>query len=138
MPQITAKEASQILGISKRTLFRWEEEGRIKSIREGILKVRLYDKAYIEETKQILDLNERERELVKKVHEAFEEEKNVLFVQDVDKVRSGAEKLHIMDIEEAGKAMDKVDVTEKEWREVLDALFKFPRQRLRELLLNKE
>ncbi len=138
MPQITAKEASQILGISKRTLFRWEEEGKIKSIREGILKVRLYDKAYIEETKQILDLNERERELVKKVHEAVEEEKKVLFVQDVDKVRSGAEKLHIMDIEEAGKAMDKVDATEKEWREVLDTLFKFPKPRLRELLLNKE
>ncbi len=138
MPHITTKEASQILGISKRTLFRWEKEGRIKSTREGILKVRLYDKEYIEETKKILDLNTKERELVKKLHEAVEEEKKVLFVQDVEKVRSGVEKLHIMDTEEAGNAMDKVDVSEKEWREVLDALFKFPRQRLRELLLNKE
>ncbi len=138
MLHITAKDASQILGISKRTLFRWEKEGRIRSVREGILKVRLYDKAYIEETKQILDLNERERELVKKVHEAVEDEKKVLFVQDVDEVRSGAEKLHIMDIEEAGKAMDKVDVAEKEWKEVLDALFKFPKQRLRELLIKNE
>lgn len=138
MLQITAKEASQILGISKRTLFRWEKEGRIKSTREGILKVRLYDKAYIEETRQILDFNKKERVLVKKLHDAVEEEKKVLFVQDVDKVRSGAEELHLMDMEEAGKAMDKVDTSEKEWREVLEELFKFPRQRLRELLLNKE
>lgn len=134
MPQITAKEASQILSISKRTLFRWEKEGRIKSTREGILNVRIYDRDYIVESKQILDLNEKERYLVKKFNEAVEEEKKVLFVQDVEKVQSGVEKLQIMDMEETTKAMDKVDKAKKEWREALDALFRFPKQRIRELI----
>lgn len=134
MSQITTKEASQILGISKRTLFRWEKEGRIKSTREGILKVRVYDHDYIVESKLILDLNEKERDLVKKLSEAVEEEKKALFVQDVEKVQSGVEKLHIMDMEETSKAIDKVATAEKEWREALDALFRYPKQRIRELL----
>lgn len=138
MTQITAGAAAKILGISKRTLYRWEDEGKIKSIREGVLQVRLYNKHYIEETKQILDLNEKERELVRKLGEAVEEEKKVLFAQDVNKIRSGEEKFQLMDIETAGKAMDRVNAIEKEWRETLDELFMFPRERLRELLLKKE
>lgn len=59
MPQITTKEASQILGISKRTLFRWEKEGKIKSMREGILKVRVYDQDYVALTRELLDLNKQ-------------------------------------------------------------------------------
>ena len=48
MSNILAGDASKILGISKRTLYRWEKEGRIRSVRDGVLNVRVYDNIYIE------------------------------------------------------------------------------------------
>lgn len=137
MPQITTKEASQILGISKRTLFRWEIEGRIKSTREGILNIRVYDRDYILETKKILELDKLEREIVAQLHEAVEREKQEIFMQDVDKLRAG-EPMKFMDLEKAGKAMDDVDSLMKEHNRILDELYKFSRERLKELLLKKE
>lgn len=62
MLQITTKEASQILGISKRTLFRWEKEERIISTREGILKIRVYNRSYIVTVKKLLDLDKQIKE----------------------------------------------------------------------------
>lgn len=75
MSQITAKEASQILGISKRTLYRWEEEGRIKSTREGILNVRVYDRDYLLMVRKLLDLSKKIDEHNTKLPEILEQSK---------------------------------------------------------------
>lgn len=137
MTQITAGEAANILGISKRTLYRWEKEGKIAPIREGLLKIRVYDKAAIEIDKRILDLEEKRKDIIWKLNQAVENEKKVLFVQDVEKVRYGQEPFRLMDMEAAGKAMAEVDKLEKEHREVLDEMFQYPKERIRVLTIKE-
>lgn len=82
MLQITTKEASQILNISKRTLFRWEKEGRIKSIREGILNVRVYDRDYIVIVKKLLDLDKQIDEHQVKLPKILEQSKKRQLAQN--------------------------------------------------------
>ncbi len=82
MPHITTKEASQILGISKRTLFRWEIEGQIKSTREGILKVRVYNQDYIVMVKKLLDLDKQIDKHQVKLPEILEQSRKHQLAQD--------------------------------------------------------
>lgn len=90
MSQITTKEASQILGISKRTLFRWEKEGRIKSTLESILNVnvRVYDRDFIVKirdydlmVKKILGLNKQIEEHNSKLPEFLEQSRKHQLIQ---------------------------------------------------------
>lgn len=133
MPYITAAEASEILGISKRTLFRWEEEGRINSKREGILKVRLYDKDYITQSAEILRLNRLEKEHLAKLPAIRERVKQHLFVQDVHALHAG-EPMKFMDVDAATKAFDDEEAWMAEHKRILNELFLYPRDRLRQLL----
>lgn len=132
MPYITAAEASEILGVSKRTLFRWEEEGRIESKREGILKVRLYDRNHIIQSAKILRLNKLEKEHLAKLPAVREKVKQHLFVQDVH----AGEPLRFMDVEAASKAFDDEEVWMDEHKRILNELFLYPRDRLRKLLID--
>lgn len=46
---ITIKEASEILGVDKITLRRWDKAGKLKSYRHPINNYRLYKKSELEE-----------------------------------------------------------------------------------------
>jgi DNA (cytosine-5)-methyltransferase 1 len=41
---LSIKEASQIIGVSRATLRRWDNQGRLKAIKHPITGFRLYDK----------------------------------------------------------------------------------------------
>ncbi len=46
---ITIKEASEILGVDKTTLRRWDKSGKLKPHRHPLNKYRLYKKADLEQ-----------------------------------------------------------------------------------------
>ena len=144
MLQITTKEASQILGISKRTLFRWEKEGRIKCTREGILKVRVYDRDYIVMAKKVLDLDRQIDKHNDRLPEILEQSKKHQLEQVYTPGRP-LKPLSYLDVEAATKAFE----DEEAWGAEHDRLMtefrlniqtfrdNFPEESLRELLLIK-
>jgi len=133
MSQITASDASAILKVSKRTLFRWEEGGRIRSVRDGILKVRVYDRGYIEMVKNILELDKKEKEHLKKLPEIRDQVKKHLLEQDY--IPGKPLKLSTSsDIEAAMKAFDGEEAWMREHKRILSELFSFPRDIIKELL----
>ncbi len=133
MTFITSSEAAKILEVTKRTLYRWENEGRVRVKREGILKTRIYDKSYIEILKQIIDLDKEEKNHIKKLPAIQDEVKKHLLMQDVGSLRAG-EPMVLMDIEKASVAFDKEEEWSREHNEILRKLFSYPRDVLREIL----
>jgi excisionase family DNA binding protein len=133
MSQITASEVSTILKISKRTLFRWEKEGKIRSVRDGILKVRVYDKDYIKMVKNILELNKKEKEHLAKLPEILDQVKKHCLEQDY--IPGKPLKLSTRaDVEAAMKAFDDEEKWMDKHKQILNELFSFPRDIIKELL----
>lgn len=137
MPYITSAKAAKMLGISKRTLFRLEEERRIKSVRKGVLKTRMYDQDYIKQAAEILELDRKEKEHLAKLPAIRAKVRKHLFATDVEEVRKGGN-LKFMNLEKATEAFDEEEEWLKKHKEMLDKLFSYPRELLRELLLPRE
>lgn len=145
MPQITTKEASRILGISKRTLFRWEQERRIKSTREGILNIRVYDRQYITMVKKLLDLDKRIRKHNTKLPEILVQIRK----HQLEQVYNPGRPLKLFsssDLKSMGKAFDDEEAWDAEHKRQIIELgqllqefrTKFPDAPLKELLLKEE
>lgn len=133
MSYITASEVSKILKISKRTLFRWEEQGKIRSERDGILKTRVYDKDYIAIVQKIIELNEQEKAHLSKLPKIREMIKENMLEQDY----VPGKKLKLMneqDVEVSMKAFKAEEDWMDEHKRLLDELFSFPRDIVREVL----
>lgn len=131
---ITASRAASILGINKRTLFRWEKSGRLKSRREGILGTRVYDKEYVEVAKKILDLNKVEEEHVKKLPRIRKDiEKNCLIQEYVP--GKPLKFLSEKEIEDAMKAFDAEEAWLKKHEQILRKLYSYPMGIVRDLLV---
>lgn len=133
MELITSSKAAKILGISKRTLYRWEEEKRIRSQREGILNIRVYNKNYVEMVKKILDLDKKEEMHLKNLPNIKKEiEEHHLLQKYVPN-----KPLKFLNDEEISAAMKAFDA-EKNWlkkhEQILKELFSFPHEIIRELL----
>lgn len=133
MTLITSSEAAKILGISKRTLYRWEGEGRIRSTREGILNTRVFDNDYVEMAKKILDLDKQEEEHLKKlpnIRKQIEE-------HNLEQEYIPGKPLKLLTEEEVKAAMKAFDA-EEEWvaehKRLLAELISYPRDIIRELL----
>jgi len=132
MSQITASDASAILKVSKRTLFRWGEKGRIRSVRDGVLKVRVYDEGYIKMVKNILELDKKEREHLTKLPKIRDQVKKNLMEQDY--IPGKPLKLSTSsDIKVAMKAFDDEEAWMREHKRILNELFSFPRDIIKEL-----
>lgn len=133
MSLITAKEASQILGISKRTLYRWEKEGRIRNYREGILNVRVYDRDYIEMARKILELDQQETDHLAKLPEIRNQVKEHFLLQEY----TSGKPLKLSTTEEVEAAM-KAFKDEETWlaehKRLLAELCSYPRDILIEIL----
>lgn len=66
MSYITIAKAAEILGVSKKTLFRWDEEGKFSpKTREKVSKIRLYEEIDVKYLKLVLDNEKRFKEVVK-------------------------------------------------------------------------
>lgn len=133
MTQITTGEAAKILGISKRTLYRWEKEGRIRSVREGILNVRIFDRNYIVMVKQIQDLDKRLNEIMTKLPQILEQSKR----HQLEQVFNPGEKLKLLsssEVEASKKAYEKEVAWVAEHRRLVAELCSYPRDILKEVL----
>lgn len=136
MTQITAGEAAKILGISKRTLYRWEDEGKIQSIREGLLKIRVYDRDYIEIAKKVIDLGKEEKAHLKKLPDVKKQADEYGLLQEYVPGRP----LKLSTNEEVAAAMKAFDA-EEAWLEkhkrILFELFKYPKDLIRKLTMEE-
>lgn len=145
MSQITTKEVSQILGISKRTLFRWEKEGRFKSTREGILNVRVYDRDYVVMAKKLLNSVKQIDEHNTKLREILAQSNK----HQIEQVYYPGKRLKLISSSEM-EASKQASDNEKTWsveRDKLKAEFglllqdfriRFPDAPIKELLLKEE
>jgi len=133
MSNILAGDACKILKISKRTLYRWEKEGRVRSARDGMLNVRVYDPAYIEMVKKIIDLDKQEKEHLAKLPGILEEEKKHHLEQDYHPgkpLKLSTEE----EVEAAMRAFDAEEAWMAEHKRLLNELFIYPRDIIREVL----
>lgn len=53
---LTIKQASEILGVDKTTLRRWDNLGKLKSYRNPINKYRLYKKEELENIRKVIKI----------------------------------------------------------------------------------
>lgn len=101
MSYITISKAAEILRVNKKTLFRWDSEGRfIPAKREEVSKIRLYDEQDVMNLKIVLDHESRNlsnlRE-IKKVQTELTEMMSVFLISDkeVDLQKRAVELLDI-------------------------------------------
>jgi len=133
MELITSSRAAKILGISKRTLYRWEKERRVRSKREGILNIRVYDQDYIEMAKKILDLDKKEKEHLKNLPNIKKEIEEHHLLQEY--IPGKPLKLSTEEeVKAAMKAFDAEEVWVEQHKRILNELFTFPQEIIRELL----
>lgn len=70
MSYIIISNAAEILGVNKKTLFRWDQEDRFKPAkREEVSKIRLYDEKDVQNLKFVLDHEKLFKENMKKWRE---------------------------------------------------------------------
>ena len=67
MSKITIGQAAKILGVSKKTLMRWDEPGLFPAQRESVSNVRIYDKEGVEKLAKWFDLREKHLNHLKKL-----------------------------------------------------------------------
>ncbi len=135
MEAIASAEAAKILGINKRTLYRWEKEGKIRSTREGVLSFRVFNKSYIEIVKRILDLNKQEKEHLKKLPRIIEEIEKYHLLQEYvpgEPLKMSSEK----DVELAMAAFDAEEKWVADHKRLLNELLSYPHYIIKELLAN--
>lgn len=64
---MTIKRAAQYMGVSKKTLMRWDKAGLFPVQREEVSNIRYYDKSVLEKVVKWFDLRRREKEHLKKL-----------------------------------------------------------------------
>ncbi|MDO8487761.1 MAG: MerR family transcriptional regulator [bacterium] len=132
MTLITIAEAAKILGVSKRTLYRWEKEGWLRVAREGLLNIRVYDRNYIETVKRLIDLNKREKLHLAKLSDIRKRSKRHMMEQDYT-----GKPLKLMDekdVEEAIKVYEEEVEWDKENKRILAEWLSYPRDIAMEFL----
>lgn len=72
MSYITIGQAAKLLGISKRTLMRWDEAGKFSpTTREQVTKSRLYDEYQVKNLRILLNHEKRYRENMRRLRKVM-------------------------------------------------------------------
>lgn len=96
------------------------------------MKIRIYDKDYIETCKKILDLDKQEREHLKRLPQIREDVKNNMLEQDYT-----GKPLKLMtetDVEASMEAFAAEEKWMQEHKRLLKEMFSYPRDIVKELL----
>ncbi len=127
---MTIKQASDELGISTKTLRRWEEDKYFVPERESNTGFRFYDPYIIGYWKRMLDLDRALKKHLELLDGVRKELDKHMLSQDYHPGRP----LKLMDdhdIEEFTKASDAMEKWEKDFRYLLDELIKYPKPMLK-------
>lgn len=119
---LTINQAAAILGISTKTLRRWEELNYYVPDRAPYTNIRLYNPAMVEQWKEMLDLSRRMTEHLKK----FDPIKKELDKYLVLKPLSPGERLPMMNFDEFSIASNAEDKWEEEWKRLVKEFLKYP------------
>lgn len=67
MSQLTIGQAAKILGVSKKTLMRWDNSGRFSPTRETVSNIRVYEESVVRNLKVLLDHERRYSENIREL-----------------------------------------------------------------------
>ena len=84
MSKITISQAAKILGVSKKTLMRWDKPGLFPARRESVSNVRIYDKEGVEKLAEWFDLRKKHLNHLKKLKPINDECRRFISTRPLD------------------------------------------------------
>lgn len=120
---MTIKQVADELGVSTKTLRRWEEAGYFVPHRDPHTDIRLYHPVKVQYWKKYLSLNRRYNEHLKK-HRPIIKEIN----KHLAKPLSGQEELPLLDTEAFSEADKKLNEWGKEHKKLLIEVLSLPKE----------
>lgn len=126
----TIKRAAEELGVSTKTLRRWEESGFFVPAREPNTAVRLYWPLEVKYWKEFLDLNRKLNELPKKMHLVAKKLNESLVMKPL----APGERLPLLDVTQIGEVIDEEEKLDKEFKMLMGYFLEFPEKMKRAVL----
>lgn len=126
--KLTIKQASNMLGISTKTLRRWEESGYfVPDERTQHTNIRLYNPQRIEYWKKMLELDRSLRGHLKLLQGL----RDALDIHNAEQNYIPGQKLKFLDMDKFSKAYDEMEEWDKKYKTLLDELLKFPQDMIK-------
>lgn len=129
---MSTKQVADFLGVSKKTLMRWDEKGIFPAEREEVSKSRIYYRPNVEKAKMWLDLRERHRKHLRKLPDIRKRLDEVLRMHPVipgQPVKPWGSR----DISVITKAIDAMEKWDREEREIVKGYDQFLNWRFRKI-----
>ncbi len=119
---LTINQVAEILGVSTKTLRRWEESKYFIPDRDPYANTRLYHPVVVEYWKALLEMSRRMNEHLKKLEPIRKELNKYLVLEPL----SPGQRLPMMNTEGFSIACAAEDNWEKEWNKLMIEFDKFP------------
>lgn len=120
--KMTIHQVAEVLGVSTKTLRRWEESNLFTPERDPHTNIRLYHPYLVEYWKKLLTINREISSHLKKL-DPIRKDLNKHIVM---KPLSPGEKIPMLDIEGFSKANDAMEEWEAEYDKLIKDFFEFP------------
>jgi len=125
MTMLTVSLASRKLGVSKKTLQRWSEAGFLVP-RESVTKTRLYPEKLIDIWVEAIELSKKWDAYIKKITLNHKKLNKILIIKPY-KFGDPVEILTDKDVKESTRLFKEKEKLEREFKEIEDRFFAFPR-----------
>ena len=123
--RMTIQQAATELGVSTKTLRRWEEKGHFVPQREPNTNIRLYDPYLVGYWKRMLEFDRGLKNHLKLLDGLRKELDKHIASEHIP-----GQKVKFLDIESFKKADDAMGKWEKEYKRLLDEIMKYPNKML--------
>lgn len=120
--RLTINKAANILGVSTKTLRRWEELGFFTPQRDPNTNIRLYHPYLVDYWKKLLDTNRELTNHLRKLDPVRKELEKHLAMKPL----GPNDKLPMLDFEGFSKAHQEMEKWEKDYDRLMKAFFEFP------------
>lgn len=121
MSLINISDAAKIIGVSKRTLMRWDESRLLKAKREIVSNIRVYDREIIEKVKRWFALRSKHRVHLRKLAPIRKGIDKYVVTQPL----SWLDRPKITSLEEAKKTFEKLHNWESKLKEIYKEYVEF-------------
>lgn len=119
--RMTIQQVSNELGVSTKTLRRWEEKGYFKPERQENTNIRLYHPYIVGYWKKMLNLDRALKNHLRLLSEVRKELEKHLATEPLS-----GESFPYLDIDAFSKANEAMEKWEKEYKKLFDEIIKYP------------
>lgn len=124
---MTIKQAADELGVSTKTLRRWDKSGYLVPERKPKTKIRLYHPHLISYWKKLLELDRVLKKHLKLLDSLRKELDKYMLEQDY----KPGEKLKLLDVESFSKVRNTMEQWDEEFKRLLNEIASYPRLMLK-------